>query len=324
VIPVRILGTATSFPGRLVSTAEIAATVIPSLDAEALEAKTGIKTRWVAEPGSRDADLAAAALRAAAEQSGVDVRDLKRVIMVTSNGGDIIGPATVNAVIHQLGLDNRCDGFDVINACMGFLTALDIGARSVATGLSPVGIVSAEIMSRGLRPDIPRPYVVFGDAAAAAVLVPGRPGEGIVGLAFGNDGSVGGTVFAEHPGLTRQMEYVKFDVPNREMARIVLGALKKSAHDVLTQTGLTLADMDWVLPHQPNGIMLEAILDALEIDRAKVVPVVQEVGSIVASSIPVSLDRLLKTRPVRPGDRILMLGVGSGISYGGLIYRVAP
>jgi 3-oxoacyl-[acyl-carrier-protein] synthase-3 len=156
------------------------------------------------------------------------------------------------------------------------------------------------------------------------VLGPGRPGEGILGASFGNDGGNASTVFGDHPILSRKMEYIKFTIASREMVRIAVDALRRSANAVLEQCGETMASVDWVLPHQPNGAMLEVIVDLLGVDPAKVVPVVQDIGSVVSASIPASLDRLLRTRPVRPGDRILMIGVGSGLSYGAVLYRVAP
>jgi len=323
-IPVRILGTATALPGRPVGTAEVVARCMPDKDPARIEVKTGIRTRHWAEPGALMSDLAAAALRDATTAAGLEVGDLRRVILATSTGGDCIGPATANAVIHALGIDNRCDGFDVVNACMGFLTAFDLAARSVATGLHPVGVVSVEMMSRYIRPEDPRPYVVFGDAAGAAVLGPGRPGEGILGVHAGNDGGNGGTVYADQSSLTRKVEHVKFAIPNGDMGRLVIDAIRGSAEAVLAQCGARLADIDWVLPHQPNGSMLDTIVETLGIDLARVVRVVDEVGSVVAASVPISLDRLMRTRPVKPGDRILMIGVGSGLAYGAILYRVAP
>jgi 3-oxoacyl-[acyl-carrier-protein] synthase-3 len=324
VIPVRILGTGTYFPGRLVTTAEVAAMAVPPMDAARAEASTGIRTRWLSGPEARVSDMAARALRSAAEAAGMDVRDLKRVILATSIGGDLVSPATANATIHDLGLDGRCDCFDVNNACMGWLTAFDLGARAVATGLYPVGVVASEAMSRGIRPDQRRPWVVFGDAAAAAILAPGRPGEGILGIALGNDGSVPRTVFAEQAMLTGKLEWVQMAMPKRDMGPLVIRLLQESAQKVLDACGETMASVDWVLPHQPNGVMLGMIVEALGIAPEKMVPVVQDIGSVVSAAIPASLDRLLRTRPVRPGDRILMIGVGSGLSYGAALYRVAP
>lgn len=323
-IPVRILGTASYFPGRLHTTAEVAAMAVPPMDAARAEAATGVRTRWLSGPEVRVADMAAEALRGAAEAAGIDVRDLKRVILSTSTGGDLVSPATANAAVHALGLDNRCDGFDVNNACMGWLTGFDLGARSVATGLSPVGVVAAEPMSRGIRPDHRRPWVIFGDAAAAAILGPGRPGEGILGIKLGNDGSVPKTVYAEQPLVTREMEWIRMTMPRREMGPLVVRLLRDSALAVLDQCGETMAGVDWVLPHQPNGVMLAMVVDALSVPMEKVVPVVAEIGSVVSAALPVSLDRLLRTRPVKPGDRILFIGVGSGLSYGAALYRVAP
>lgn len=323
-IPVRILGTASHFPGRLVTTREIAETAIPPLDPARVEAKTGIKTRWLAGPESRLSDIAAEALRGAAEAAGIDVLDLRRVILASSTGGDIIGPATVNATVHTLGLDNRCDCFDIINGCLGFVTGLDLGARSVATGIWPIGLVSAELGNRGIRPDDHRPWVVFGDAAAAAILGPGRPGEGLLGIWLRNDGSLAKTVYAPHPVITRKMETLRMDLSNQEIGKVCIQAMRDSASAVLAQCGETLETVDWVLPHQPNGAMLGMLVEALGIPPEKIIPVVQEVGSVVSASIPVSLDRLMRTRRVAPGARILMIGVGSGLSYGAALYRVAP
>src|SRR6202044_3554236 len=126
--------------------------------------------------------------------AGLAPEALRRIILVTSSGGDVIGPATANAVVHALGLDDRCDAFDLNNACMGFLTAFDLAARCVATGLGPVGVVAAEMASRFIRPDAARPYFVLGDAAAAAVLGAGRRGEGILGSFLSNDGAHSSTV----------------------------------------------------------------------------------------------------------------------------------
>jgi 3-oxoacyl-[acyl-carrier-protein] synthase III len=322
VIPVRILGTATALPGPPITTAEVVARVSPGKDPARIRAATGIETRHWAQPGALMADLATTALRDAIAAAGLAPGDLRRVILVTSTGGDVIGPATANAVIHALGIDDRCDAFDLTNACMGFLTAFDLAARSVATGLGPVGIVAAEMISRYIRPEDPRPYFVFGDGAAAAVLGVGREGEGMLGSFLGNDGAHGCTVYAEHPMLTRRIEHVKFAVPTEDMTRIVGDAMKRSASAVLAACGETLAGVDWVLPHQPNGAMLDLLVEVLGVDRAKMVPIVQEVGSVVSASLPMSLDRLLRTRDVRPGARILMIGVGSGLSYGAILHRV--
>jgi 3-oxoacyl-(acyl-carrier-protein) synthase III len=320
-LPVRILGTASVLPGRTVTTAELAREV--GRDPEALEQKTGIRNRYWAPPGTSMADLGAQALRLALQQAGLAATELRRILFVSSSGGDTLVPATANRVAAALGLSGSCDAFDLNNACMGFLSAFDVAARSVATGLGPVGIVTVEYNSRALSPSEPRPYLIFGDVAAAAVLGPGpSPGEGVLAAAFGNDGSHPPDTVLEHPLRTGRVEGVRFHTPARDMLRVVFEALDRATSQVMERSGLQLGDIDWVLPHQPSGTMLLDIIERYDLEPARVVPVVEEIGSVAAASIPFSLDRLLRTRPVRPGDRLLMLGVGAGVSYGAILYQV--
>ncbi|MCW5954828.1 MAG: hypothetical protein KIT69_21440, partial [Propionibacteriaceae bacterium] len=110
--------------------------------------------------------------------------------------------------------------------------------------------------------------------------------------------------------------------PSARMLELALTLFRRGIDAVLAQASLSLADVEWVVPHQPNGSMLATVVEVLGIDRARVVPVVQEVGSLASASIGIGLDRLLRTRPVRPGDRILVAGVGAGLSCGALLYRV--
>jgi len=319
-IPVRILGTASMLPGRVVKTEELARKL--GRDPAKVEQRTGIHTRHWVEPGTRMTDVGAKTLRRALEAARVDPRELRRILFVTSTGGDATSPATASMIAGALGLTGSCDAFDINNACVGFLSAFDVAARSVATGLGPVGIVAVEFASRTIDPSIPRPYLVLGDAAAAAVLGPARQGEGVLSVALANNGTLPPDTFLGQPLLTGKLELAQFFASREEIFQIVLDALRIPTRTVLEQVGLSLSDVPWVLPHQPNGVLLHGIVDALGLDWTRLVPVVQEVGSVAAVSIPLSLDRLLRTRDVRPGDRILMLGVGAGVSLGALLYQV--
>jgi 3-oxoacyl-[acyl-carrier-protein] synthase III len=205
---------------------------------------------------------------------------------------------------------------------MGFLTALDVAARSVATGLGPVGVVSAELNSRGIRTSDHRPYLVFGDAAGAVIVGAARPGEGIVASFLGNDASAPDDVFAENPQLTGERQYALFRGTNAELLEVALRTLRAGLTGLLERSQVALQEIEWILFHQGNGAMLDIMVAALEIDPARVVRVVDEVGGVTSACIPLCLDRLFRTRPVRPGDRILMAGIGGGVSYGGILYRV--
>jgi 3-oxoacyl-(acyl-carrier-protein) synthase III len=288
----------------------------------AMERRTGIRTRNWAEPGTRVSELGARVLGQALEAAGLAATELRRILFVSSYGGEILIPATANRVAAALGLAGTCDGMDLSNACMGFLSAFDVAARCVATGLGPVGIVTVELGSRIVDKSDARPYLVFGDAAAAAVLGPARSGEGLLGSVLANDGTFPADTVLEHPVFTGKPERVRFHVTRDEILDIAMRALSTATRTVLERARVALSDIEWVLPHQPNGAMLRAIVKGLGVAPERVVPVVEETGSVGAASIPFSLDRLLRTRPVRPGERILMVGVGAGVSHGALLYQV--
>jgi 3-oxoacyl-[acyl-carrier-protein] synthase-3 len=321
-LPVRIAGTSAIRPGRAVSTGELVARLATRRDAADIEARTGVRRRYFADADATAAALGAEALHAALTAAGLPAEALSRIIFVSSSGGDVLSPATANRVAAALGLHGTCDCFDVNNACMGFLSALDIAARSIVTGSGPVGIVVGELLSRFITPDDPRPFLVFGDAVAAVVLDASRDGGGVLGAFLRNDGTVASDVGIGHPGLTGERETIRFGMTNEEMAHAAIAAVRRSTDAVLAQAALSLPDIEWLLPHQPNGTMLTAMIQALGFDPARVVRIVDEVGSVAAASIPLSLDRLLRTQRVRPHDRVLMVGVGAGMSAGALLLEL--
>jgi 3-oxoacyl-(acyl-carrier-protein) synthase III len=317
-----IAGTGSVLPGAPVTTRELVARVPGTWDAARVEERTGIAARHFVPPGTTAAELGAAALRRALSAAGMPAEALARVIFVDSLGGDTLIPATANAVVGALGLAGTCDCFDLNNACLGFLSALDVAARGVATGQGPVGIVVAELGSRFITPEDPRPYFVFGDAAAAVIVTATTNGAGILGSVLRNDaGNAGGVVLA-HPAHTGLRETIRFTEPNARMLDLALDLLRDSTRAVLAQAGLGIEDVDWILPHQPNGVMLDAFVEALGVDAERVVPVVRETGSVGAASIPLSLDRLVSSGRLRAGDRVLMIGVGAGLSSGAMLLQV--
>ena len=321
-LPVRIAGTSSPPAGPAVTTAEIARRVDPPRDPALLEARSGIASRRLLEDGTTCADLGTEALAQALDAAKLRASDLERIVLVTSGGGDLIIPATANLVAARLGLAGSCDCFDLNNACMGFLTALDVAARGIATGGGPVGIAVVEPASFGVVPEDPRPYLVFGDGVAAAVVTEAHNGAAILGSWLRNDGIAFGNVRCRNAGVTHERETIQFTASSERMGEEAIDAVQRATDAVLRQAGTSLDDVRWVLPHQPNGALLAAIVGALGVGMERVVPVVQETGSVGAASIPISLDRLLRTRDVEPGDLVLLVGVGAGISFGAMLYRV--
>lgn len=319
---VALAGTGLLLPERVVPTAEVA-TAMPGRTAAEVQARTGILRRHWANRDATIASQAAQAVQRACDQAGLQPADLTRVILTCSTGFDQRMPATVNAVLDLLGTPDTCDGFDLNNACLGFLSAMDVAARSIATGYGPIAIVASEIGSAHITPTDPRPYVVFGDAAAAAILVPasGRTGR-VLGSCFGNRGQLRETVVQRHNQPGKPANTIEFLASNQAITDVALFGLEAGLRGVFDQTGLTWADIDWVVPHQPNGAMLALIATRFGIPAEKLLPVVQDVGNIGSASTAVGLATLLANRNLLPGQRILLLGVGAGLAWGAVLLEV--
>jgi 3-oxoacyl-[acyl-carrier-protein] synthase III len=269
------------------------------------------------------APLGAHALRGALDAAGLPPSALKRVIFVSSMAGDRIFPATGNLVVAALDINRRCDTFDVNASCLGFLRGLDIAARSVATGLHPVGIVNVELGSRVVCPGEPRLYMRFGDAAVATVVGEARANEGILASHSVNRSLDLDEVYAEQPARTRRPELFMVRPANAARRGAALTTLGDAVRRVLERSRLTLDAIDWFLLQQPSGRRLDSVINFLRLDPARVLRVVDELGAIGSACIPAALDRLMRTRTLRPGARLLFAGTGGGGGAGAVLYQVA-
>lgn len=184
-----------------------------------------------------------------------------------------------------------------------------------------MGIVVTELATRNTTPTDTRPYLVFGDAVAAAVVRKASSG-GILGNFLRNDGVTFGNVLMRNAVVTGVREMIQFTDENVMIESQAIEALEKCISVALDRAGLSLDEIDWILPHQPNGALFNKIVHEFAIPEHKVIPVAAEIGSTGAAAIPFSLDRLRKSREIKGGDRMLLAGVGAGISYGATIYQV--
>lgn len=321
----RILGTGAALPDEAVETAALLAEAAPGRDPAVMLARIGITSRRRAAPApDAAAALGAEALERALAAAGLEGAGLRRLIFVSSTGGDSLIPATANAVAARLGLPPTVGAFDLNNACTGFLTAFDLAARLVATGEGPVAIVVSEVFSRHIGPASPRSYLVMGDAAAAVILGEGRPGEGVLAVDFGNDGGRYAAATLGQQGISGARELLEFGVPAGTIAEYAIGDVQRSVAAVFGASGFTASDVDFFLPHQPNGPLLLAFCEAVGLSPERATAVVDGVGSTGAASVPLALDQLWRSGAVGPGARLLFVAVGAGTSRGAVLYRTAP
>lgn len=318
-LAVRIASSAHLLPGRRVSTREVCARAYPDRDPEQLVERCGIESRYFADPDMTHAQVACHVLQAALERASLAPEALERIIFVNSTGGDMRIPANANELCKKLGVSGSCDGFDLNNACMGFMSAFDLAARGVATGVGATAIVAVELLSRHIRPANPRSYAVLGDAASAVILAPAHELDDSAVLASWqrNEGEKRSVGLA---GPERRDATIEF-AANEKIAGEALYALTRSAEQALAQAQLTRDAIDWVVLHQPNGRILDRAAQALHIDASRLLRSVDRIGSVGCVSVPLGLDELLSSGRVTPGENILLVGVGAGMAYGAMIFR---
>ncbi|MCB9526542.1 MAG: ketoacyl-ACP synthase III [Myxococcales bacterium] len=291
---------------------------MPERDPVDMARRIGIDARHFADPGDTVAEIGAALLRTALDQAGWAPHTLQRLILVNSHGGDHPIPATANAVLEAAGIRHTCGAFDLNNACTGFVTALDLAARLVATGLERVAVLTVELLSKWIDASQPRALVVLGDAGAACLVEAGPPGAGLLAADFGNDGEKLPSVTLQH-GVA---ERITFGVPGRAFFDYALEGMLRSAQTVLTQAALDSTEVDWFVLHQPNGALFDRFLEVLAIPPERTVRLVDRIGSVGAASAACGLAELRATRPLRPGQTVLFVAVGAGASRGALLWRL--
>ena len=321
-IPCRILGTGSALPSRCVSTDELLPIAFPGRDPAEMRVKVGIRTRyWLGENDSATS-LCVAAIKSALEMAKMSPHELSRILFVTQTGGDYGIPANANHIAAALDIDDTYDCFDLNNTCTGFLTGLDIAARSVATGMGPVAVVAVETFSRNLSPKEPRAMMVFADGAAACIVGPSaEQNEGILAVHLRNNAVLRGRILHAHP---QPGMYYQFAPSGKELADAAVACMSGASKKVMAEAGRSANEVDWFLPHQPNGPLFANIAAGAGFGPEKLFPVVDEVGSLGAASCPYSLDRAIRAGAVRSGQTLLLAAVGSGTSYGAILLGTQP
>lgn len=323
-LPFRVAGTGSFLPGPPIDNEEVVRRGQGLPGAAWIEEATGIRARHFAGAGDSVASMAEAASRLALEAAGLDGAALKRVLLVTSQGGDRPAPATSYDLAHRLGV--RAGVADIGSACQGWLFALDLGARLVATGEAPVLIVASELLSRRvLNPADPRTWPIFGDGAAAVVIDRARGDGGLVAVQQATFGEHSRAVHIPGPDDPERVEgaFVRFGSGGkfiRDQAEALLGPVVEQA---LREAGLSRADLDYVVPHQPNAVWLRRLCRVLDLPIERVKVIVDHTANLSSVMVPMGLDHLWRGElPPRSGQHALMCSIGSGVGVAAMVLRV--
>jgi 3-oxoacyl-[acyl-carrier-protein] synthase-3 len=314
----RIVGTGSYLPARSVSNQELQ-TRIETSD-EWIVSRTGIESRHVAAEGEMTSDLAFHACQralAAAETSADEV-DL---IVVATTTPDMVLPSTACLLQARLGVKQGA-AFDVQAVCTGFIYALTLADRLIAGGAHKCAlVVGAEVFSRLLDWSDRRTCVLFGDGAGAVVLKASDT-PGILSGHLHADGSQAGVLRVDGGianGVLRGNPFVEMD--GQAVYRTAVRVLAECAHEALNKNGLKIEDINWVVPHQANIRILATTADKLGLPMSKLVTTVARQGNTSAASVPLALDAAVRDGRIQPGQNVLLLGVGAGMTWGSVLLR---
>ncbi len=317
----RITGTGSHLPPRRLSNAQMVSMLagrgVETSDDWIVE-RTGIRARHFAEDGVAASELALPAARAALEAAGRTASEIDLIIVATSTP-DMVFPSTATILQAKLGVAG-CPAFDVQAVCSGFVYALTVADAMIRSGAaSRALVVGAEVFSRILDFSDRTTCVLFGDGAGAVVLEASeRPG--ILASDLHADGRhvgilcVPGTVSG---GRVLGDPLLKMD--GQAVFKLAVTVLESAARKVLEKAGRTEADIDWLIPHQANIRIMQATARKLKLPTDKLVVTVDEHGNTSAASIPLALDQAVRDGRVKPGDTVMLEGVGGGFTWGAVL-----
>ncbi len=320
----RITGTGSYLPPRRLANAdlvaELAANGVESSDDWIVE-RTGIRARHFAAPDVCSSDLGLHAARSALDAAGIQPADIDLIIVATSTP-DMVFPSTACILQNKLGA-NGCAAFDVQAVCSGFIYALSIADSMIQTGAAKKALViGAEVFSRILDFKDRATCVLFGDGAGAVVLEASDT-PGILASDLHADGKhVGILCVPGHVSGGRVLGDPLLKMDGQAVFKLAVGLLDQAARTTLAKAGKTEADIDWLIPHQANIRIMQSTAKKLKMSMDKVIVTVDQHGNTSAASIPLALDTAVRSGKVKPGQLLMLEGVGGGFTWGAVLLQL--
>ena len=309
----RITGTGSYLPERVMTNADFAARLETS--DEWIRERTGIQRRHIAEKSQASSDLALQASRRALQAAGIDGNAIDLIVVATSTP-DYVFPSTACLLQSKLGLKGSA-AFDVQAVCSGFVYGLATADSFIKNKMAKNAlVVGAEVFSRILDWNDRGTCVLFGDGAGAVVLSSAEK-PGIHASVLRADGSHSGMLSV--PGNVCGGAVVGspfLQMNGQAVFKFAVKVLEESARETVAAADMTLADVDWLIPHQANVRILEATARKLGLPAEKLVVTVDHHGNTSAASVPLALDEYVRAGRIRPGNRLLLQGVGGGFTWG--------
>jgi len=323
---VSIIGTGAYLPEQILTNAELEERVDTS--DEWIVTRTGIRERRIARDDEPTSEMAIAAAKAALASAGVAGADIDLIIVATVTP-DMPFPSTACMVQDAIGAGSSfC--FDLEAACSGFLYAMEVGRGMLVSGLYKTAlIVGAEKMSSVTDWEDRGTCILFGDGAGAVVLKQTDTGRGILATSVGSDGSLGELLMipgggsrtpASHDSVDQRLHFMK--MAGNNVFKHAVRCMCDAGREALAKAGLSIEDVDWVVPHQANMRIIRAIADRVGISIEKVVVNLDRLGNTTAATVPLALDEAVRDGRIKAGDVVLMIVFGGGFTWGATVLEM--
>lgn len=288
--------------------------------------RTGIRLRHIAADDQTTSSLATKAGEDALKNAGISGEELDLIILATTTPDDTT-PATAMRVQAGLGA-TKAFAFDVQAACSGFMYALSVADKFIKAGTVKTALViGAETLSRIVDWSDRNTCVLFGDGAGAVVLQAketehiSTTEEGILDIVLHSDGRLR-DLLTTTGGVSRTQTAGFVHMEGREVFRHAVTNLSNVAQEVIDRTGISLSDIDFLVPHQANIRIIEGTAKKLDIDLDKVIITLPEQGNTSAASIPLALYEGIKSQKLKKGQLILLDAMGAGFTWAGALIRL--
>lgn len=317
---VEVLGTGSFLPPKVLTNEEIEKIVDTSDDW--IRSRTGISERRIVEGGVSSSVLGAKAAELAMKDAGLDADEIDMIVLATSTP-DMFFPSTACLVQGKLKARNAF-AFDISAACSGFVYAISVGEKFIRSGTCRNALViGSEVMSSVVDWTDRNTCVLFGDGAGAVVLGRGSGDADIMASSLFADGTLSDLI--EIPGggsrhpfseacVDKRLHYIK--MKGNETFKVAVKLMVDSVLKTIEKVGLSVSDIDMLVPHQANYRIIMAVAEKLGFAEDKIALNLQRYGNTSAASIPIALDEAWRERRIKKGDKVILCGFGGGLTWG--------
>ncbi len=321
---VAITGSGSALPNQVLDNQGLSQ-IVDTSD-EWISSRTGIQQRRIANQQESLADIAARAAQSAIAMANLNPDEIDLILLATSTPDDLFGTASL--VQAKLGA-SRAVAFDLTAACSGFVFGMVTAAQFIRTGTyQNVVLIGGDVLSRWTDWSDRRTCVLFGDGAGAIVLQANER-DRILGFELRSDGSQNGCLNLSYQGEARELantvatqgNYQFITMNGREVYRFAVNKVPEVIEKALFRANLSTADVDWLLLHQANQRILDAVAQRLNIPSERVISNMARYGNTSAASIPIALDEWVQAGKITPGDKIAAAGFGAGLTWGAAIFE---